>query len=154
MLESSIKNNERSDSNILHIKKRCIIFFSCIGNSSDCFLSIIFSFSLTVFSLFWGFFGLITIGFLLWIWFGTGYLIEDEKIKIKNGPFKWKVKIQDINSISKKKSLLATPALSVERLVLHYGKYGKMLLSPKNEKEFFELLLAKNPQIKLVEKTP
>ncbi len=130
------------------------IFLAVWGTVVIVLLSIIFSFSLTVFSLFWGFIGLISIVFLLWIWFGTGYRIEDEKIQIKNGPFKWRVKIQDINSISKRKSLLATPALSVERLVLQYGKYNEMLLSPKNEKEFVELLLAKNPQIKLVEKTP
>ncbi|MCZ2260829.1 PH domain-containing protein [Sporosarcina sp. G11-34] len=67
-------------------------------------------------------------------------------------PLKWRVKIQDINSISKRRSLLATPSLSINRLVLHYGKYGEMLLSPKDESEFIELLLTKNPQIKLNEK--
>lgn len=140
---------------IFYTSKKDVLYFLAVwGTVVIVLLSIIFSFSLTVFSLFWGFIGLISIVFLLWIWFGTGYRIEDEKIQIKNGPFKWRVKIQDINSISKRKSLLATPALSVERLVLQYGKYNEMLLSPKNEKEFVELLLAKNPQIKLVEKTP
>ena len=115
------------------------------------FFSIILNFSLTLFNLFWVLIGLIAIGFLIWVWFGTGYRIENETIKIKNGPFKWMVNIQDINSISKRKSLLATPSLSVDRLVLHYGKYGEMLLSPKGESEFIELLLTKNPQIKLDE---
>ena len=116
------------------------------------FLSIILNFSLALFNLFWGLIGLVAIGFLVWIWFGTSYRIENETIKIKNGPFKWMVKIQDINSISKRRSLLATPSLSVDRLVLHYDKYGEMLLSPKDESEFIELLLTKNTQIKLSEK--
>ena len=116
------------------------------------FLSIILNFSLALFNLFWGLIGLVAIGFLVWIWFGTSYRIESETIKIKNGPFKWMVKIQDINSISKRRSLLATPSLSVDRLVLHYDKYGEMLLSPKDESEFIELLLTKNTQIKLSEK--
>ena len=88
----------------------------------------------------------------MWIWFGTNYRIKEETIKIKNGPFKWSVKIQDIEKISKRRSLLATPALSVDRLVLHYGKYGEMSISPKAESEFIELLLTKNPLIKISEK--
>ena len=116
------------------------------------FLSIVLNFSLTLFNLLWGLLSLLAIGFLILIWFGTGYRIENETIKIKNGPFKWMVKIQDINSISKRRTLLATPSLSIDWLVLHYGKYGEMLLSPKDESEFIELLLTKNPQIKLNEK--
>ncbi|WP_139343293.1 PH domain-containing protein [Virgibacillus siamensis] len=117
------------------------------------FFSILLSFSLTVPGIIIGIIGLMAIGFMLWIWFGTGYRIENHVIKIKNGPFRSEIAIQDINSIGKTKSLMATPALSVERLTLRYGKYSEMLLSPKNEKEFVELLLAKNPQIKLIEKT-
>ncbi|MDY0395652.1 PH domain-containing protein [Virgibacillus halophilus] len=117
------------------------------------FLVSFFSFSLTAFGVIVGIIGLMAIGFLLWIWFGTGYRIENKVIKIKNGPFRWEIAIQDINSIGKTKSLMATPALSVDRLALRYGKYGEMLLSPKNEKVFIEMLLAKNPQIKLVGKT-
>ena len=133
-------------------KKDIIYFLAVWGTIILVFLSIIFNFSLTVFNLFWGLIGLIAIGLLIWIWFGTGYRIENETIKIQNGPFKWKISIKEINSISKRKSLLATPALSVDRLVLQYGKYGDMLLSPKNECEFIELLLTKNSQIKLDEK--
>lgn len=115
-------------------------------------LSIILNFSFAIFNLIWGLIGLVAIGFLIWIWFGTSYGIENETIIIKNGPFKSMVKIQDINSISKRRTLLATPSLSIDRLVLHYGKYGEMLLSPKDESEFIELLLIKNPQIKLKDK--
>jgi hypothetical protein len=119
------------------------------GTIAILFFSIILNFSLALFNLFWGLIGLVAIGFLVWIWFGTSYRIENETIKIKNGPFKWMVKIQDINSISKRRSLLATSSLSVERFVLHYDKYGEMLLSPKAESEFIELLITKNSQIKL-----
>ncbi len=132
-------------------KKDSLYSLAVWGTIVILFFSIILNFSLTLFNFFWGLIGLIAIGFLIWIWFGTGYRIENETIKIKNGPFKWMVHIQDINSISKRKSLLATPSLSVDRLVLHYGKYGEMLLSPKAESEFIELLLTKNPQIKLDE---
>ncbi len=130
-------------------KKDFIYFLAVWGTIVLIFLSITLDFSVTVFHFLWGVIGLLTIGFLIWIWFGTGYRIENKTINIQNGPFKWKVTIEEINSISKRKSLLATPALSVDRLVLQHGKYNDMLLSPKNECEFIKLLLAKNPHIQL-----
>ncbi|WP_405097096.1 PH domain-containing protein [Oceanobacillus sp. FSL H7-0719] len=130
-------------------KKDSLYSLAIWGTIAILFFSIILNFSLSIFNIIWILIGVITIGFLIWVWFGTGYRIENEVIKIQNGPFKWKVSIQDINSISKRKSILATPALSVERLVLHYGRYGEMQLSPKAKSEFIELLLTKNPQIKL-----
>ncbi|WP_438313148.1 PH domain-containing protein [Sporosarcina sp. FA9] len=92
------------------------------------------------------------VGLLVWMWFGTGYRIGNVTIKIENGPFRSKVTINEIKKISKRRSLLATPALSVGRLVLQCGKYNEILLSPKNENKFIELLLTKNPQIKIDEK--
>ena len=115
-------------------------------------LSMTFSFSSGSSTIFEVLISLLVFGLLMWIWFGTNYRIKEETIKIKNGPFKWTVKIQDIEKISKRRSLLATPALSVDRLVLHYGKYGEMSISPKAESEFIELLLTKNPLIKISEK--
>jgi len=37
----------------------------------------------------------------------------------------------------------------MNRIILRYGTYGEILISPKNEAEFIDLLLTKNPQIKL-----
>lgn len=130
-------------------KKDSLYTIAVWGTTVILFLSIILNFTLTSFNLLWGLIGFTAIGLLMWIWFGTGYRIVNETIIIKNGPFKSIVRVEDINSISKRKSLLATPSLSVDRLVLHYGKYGEMLLSPENETEFIELLLTENPQIKL-----
>jgi hypothetical protein len=133
-------------------KKDILYSLAVWGTAVIVLLFVILDFSLTIFGLFWVFIGLLSIGFLMWIWFGTGYQIENDTIKIQNGPFKYKINIVEINRISKRKSVLATPALSVDRLALHYGKYGEMLISPKNEMEFTEILLTKNPQIKVDEK--
>lgn len=126
-------------------------FYSLIvwGTVIFAFLVIILSFSLNIIAVLSSVLGLLGIVLLFWLWFGTNYRVEKEHIQIKYGPFKKKVTIQDINSISKRKSILATPALSIDRLVLKYGKYDEMLLSPKNEKKFIELLITKNPRIKL-----
>lgn len=89
------------------------------------------------------------VGLLIWLWFGTNYRVENEYIEIKHGPFREKLPIQDINHISKKKSVLTTPALAIDRVLLKYGTYGEIMVSPKNEKEFIDLLLNKNPRITL-----
>jgi hypothetical protein len=95
---------------------------------------------------------LIVIGLLLWIWFGTGYQFENETIKIQSGPFKRKINIQEIRKISKGKSALSSPALALDRLIIHYGRYGQVQISPENEFEFIEVLLKKNPNITLDKK--
>ncbi|WP_228550224.1 PH domain-containing protein [Salinibacillus xinjiangensis] len=92
------------------------------------------------------------IGLLLWIWFGTGYRVERGVIKVRSGPFKSTIKIGEIKKLSKTKSPFSAPALSIDRLEILYGKYNIMNISPKNEYEFVQLLVTKNPRIQLDKK--
>jgi len=127
------------------------VFYSliCWGTIIFASLAIIFNFSLNVLPIFSAILGLLAIGLLIWVWFGTNYIVEDKCIQIKYGPFKEKVSIQDINVIGKRKSILITPALAIDRVLLRYGRYGEILISPKNENEFIDLILTKNPRITL-----
>lgn len=137
---------------ILFTSKKDALYFLVIwGTIIFVFLVIIFNLSLNFLVIFSGIIGLMTIGIIIWIWFDTVYQIDNNTIKIRYGPFKWVVHIQDISSIGKRKKLLATPALAMDRILLRYGKYGEILISPKNENEFIHLLLIKNPQIKVDE---
>lgn len=95
--------------------------------------------------------GLTLISWLIWIWFGTGYRVENNTLKIQGGPLKQTLDIQEIKKITKRKSILAAAALASERLVIHHGNYKYALVSPKQECEFIKLLLSKNPQIQLEE---
>ncbi|MBB6454159.1 hypothetical protein HNQ94_002610 [Salirhabdus euzebyi] len=89
------------------------------------------------------------IGLLLWIWFGTGYMVEEGFIKVQFGPFRSAVRIEEIKKISKIKSPFTAPALSVDRLEILYGKYKVMNISPKNVNEFIRLLVTENPHIQI-----
>ena len=93
--------------------------------------------------------GTLLIGFLLWIWFGTGYSVEDGLINIRFGPFRSKVSIKEIKTISKTRNPFSAPALSTNRLEILYGKYDMLNISPKNENDFIKLLLSENPHIKI-----
>ncbi len=90
--------------------------------------------------------------FLLWIWFGTGYKMEDGKLKIVFGPIRWSISIQDIKKVDKVKNPFAAPALSIDRIELLYGNFSIVNISPKNKKEFVENLLKINPHIELTKK--
>ncbi len=89
------------------------------------------------------------IGLLLWMWFGTGYMVKDDFIKVQFGPFKSTVRIDEIQKLRRTKSPFTAPALSVDRIEILYGKYNVINLSPKNEHEFIQLLLTANPHIQI-----
>ncbi|MBT2599371.1 MULTISPECIES: PH domain-containing protein [unclassified Oceanobacillus] len=58
--------------------------------------------------------------------------------------------IQEINKISKRKSVWTAPALATDRLVIQYGKYNlDILVSPRNECDFIKLLLRKKSHIRI-----
>lgn len=85
---------------------------------------------------------------LIWIWFGTGYIIENDKLFFKFGPIKSHINIKEIKTIRKVKSPFTAPALAINRIRITYGNLTEVVdVSPKQEKEFIEVLLKKNPEI-------
>ncbi|WP_345240622.1 PH domain-containing protein [Pontibacillus salipaludis] len=99
-------------------------------------------------------FGYILTGVLLggitWIWFRTGYFVEDGKLTIRFGPIKRYINSRDIIKISNERSLITAPALSVDRLSILYGDYKVISISPKNKEEFIHLLTSENTEIKYI----
>lgn len=91
----------------------------------------------------------LTISLLLWLWFGTSYKIEEELLKIKSGPFRSTVNIGDIKRVNATKTLLAGPALSVDRIEILHRNYDTAIVSPKARTEFVRTLLTKNECIEI-----
>lgn len=96
---------------------------------------------------------LITIGFLLWSWLGTDYKIEGGLIKIRCGPFKSTVKIEEIEKVSATNIPLSAPALSFDRIEILHGKYNTTIGSPKDKSGFIRVLVTENPAIQTDKKT-
>lgn len=94
-------------------------------------------------------FGFIIISWLIWIWFSTGYLVENNTLKIQAGPLKQTVDIQEIKKITKEKSILTAAALTIDRIVIQYGNYKYARVSSKEEYAFIKLLLSKNSRIQI-----
>ncbi len=89
---------------------------------------------------------------LLWLWFRTGYLIDGEQLKIKFGPFKKTISIHSIRKLTKTKSLLSSPALSMNRIEIMYNNYDIVYISPEYENEFIHFLQEVNPNMEIDDK--
>ncbi|RDU36077.1 hypothetical protein DRW41_15955 [Neobacillus piezotolerans] len=90
-------------------------------------------------------------GFLLWLWFSTGYTVEGGMLIVRSGPFKRKIPIKEIEKVKQSNSLLASYALSIRRLELRFSKYGLVYVSPKDEEGFIKSLKEVNPSIRINE---
>jgi hypothetical protein len=89
--------------------------------------------------------------FVGWIWFGTGYEILDDELRIRCGPFRQRIPLQEIKEIRKTRSPLSAPACSLDRMEIRYGKSKREMISPADKEGFIRLLVGKSPQINLDE---
>ena len=72
----------------------------------------------------------------LWMLLGTVYRLEAEQIVARSGPFRWRVAYRDIRSITRRRELMAGPALSMDRLVIDYGPMRWLIISPRDPEAF------------------
>ncbi len=94
--------------------------------------------------------GLLTLFFalILHMFFKTRYIIDDNKLKIKCGLIPYKpIDIATIKEIARTKSIISSPAPSFDRIVIKYGKYDEIIISPKDKQNFVKDLLRINPKI-------
>lgn len=87
--------------------------------------------------------------FVGWIWFGTGYTVTETELKIKSGPLRYRIPIKSITKIRKTRNPLSSPALSLDRLEVKYGKYGRAIISPIDKKGFTNTIQEKNPEVEI-----
>ncbi|WP_442598688.1 PH domain-containing protein [Neobacillus sp. D3-1R] len=84
--------------------------------------------------------------FIIWIWLTTNYVLDDQNLVIRYGPFKKTIPLHSIKSVKKTMNPLSSPALSLKRLEISYGQYGMALISPKDREEFMKILAEKCPR--------
>jgi len=90
---------------------------------------------------------LILAAILLWFWFRTGYLVEEDRIKIYYGPIRQTVWISEIELIIISKMPLNSPALSFKRIQISCGKFDIVAISPQDRDKFIAALLDRRPDI-------
>lgn len=78
---------------------------------------------------------------LLWCWFGTSYVIYEEELLIKNGPFRKRIHINEIKFIEKNSNpLLSGAALTFKNYAIQYKPYKTAIIAPEEIESFVEVL--------------
>lgn len=89
--------------------------------------------------------------FFLYISFDTKYILDGKVLHIKSGFFyNKKIDILTIVKIEETRSILSSPAPSLDRLEIVYNKYDSILISPKEKAVFIAELLKIKPKIKVI----
>lgn len=103
--------------------------FVPLYNEANLFVSLIF------FIIFGGF-GLV----IFWFWFSTHYVLTEDTLIIKYGPFKKEISLSAIKKIEKTYQPVASIALARERYIVQYNVSDMMIISPERIDEFLNLL--------------
>jgi len=78
----------------------------------------------------------IGVGLPLWLLLSTRYTLEPRRLVVQSGPFKWHIAVADITSITPSSNPLSSPALSLDRLRIDYGRSSSLMISPHNKNQF------------------
>lgn len=70
----------------------------------------------------------------------THYTVSDGRIRIVSGPFFWTIPVAEIDEVSDSRSLLSSPALSLDRMRIRYRGNRYILVSPKDKNGFLEAI--------------
>ncbi|WP_052158386.1 PH domain-containing protein [Lacinutrix jangbogonensis] len=84
------------------------------------------------------------------MFFGTEYEITQSELKYKSGPFHGKIELEQIREIIKGKTMWSgmKPATAKNGLIIKYGKYDEIYISPITNDTFVRKILELNNDIK------
>jgi len=71
-----------------------------------------------------------------WLFWATRYVVDNNKLVIHTGLGKISIPLESIKSVEPSRSLLASPALSLDRLEIAYEQDQRILVSPKDKSGF------------------
>ncbi len=77
---------------------------------------------------------------MVWLLLGTHYTVDRGIIRIVSGPFRWKVPVDEITSVRPTRNPLSSPALSLDRLSIRYGKRRRIMISPADKAGFLKAI--------------
>ncbi len=88
-------------------------------------------------------------GLIIYLNFSIEYVISaDGYLNIRVGFLSsTSIDIREIKSVAKTRSWLSSPAPSLDRIMIKYGRSGSLIISPKNKAEFARDLKKINPEI-------
>lgn len=84
------------------------------------------------------------------LFFSISYEVTDKALTVTSFFFiKKSVPIKDITRIVESSNPISSPAASLDRLEIYYGKYGSTVISPKDKMKFIAHLKRISPSIQV-----
>jgi membrane protein YdbS with pleckstrin-like domain len=77
---------------------------------------------------------------IAWIYATTRYTISANNLLVRAGPFSWVIPIGEITRIEPTRNPASSPALSLDRLMIHYGFGDELMVSPADKQGFMMAL--------------
>jgi hypothetical protein len=90
---------------------------------------------------------LLSVGLPLWLLRATRYTFDDANLGVRCGPFAWRVPLGDIRAVTPTRNPLSSPALSLDRLRIDYGRRKSIMISPEDKEGFLTELRKRVPAV-------
>ena len=101
----------------------------------------------------WGFALLMLLAtvFCMQLFLSTYYTIDGDKLIVRSGVlYRKRIAIASIRKVKETRSLISSPAPSLDRLEVFYNKFDSIIISPKDKPGLIADLLRLNPGIEVV----
>jgi len=86
--------------------------------------------------------------FIAYLMYSIRYIINNDVLEIRTGILgTTKIPISGIKSVERTNNPLSSPAMSLKRIEIMYGKYDSVLISPQDRDAFINDLLEINPDV-------
>lgn len=91
---------------------------------------------------------LLVVAFFIYLIRTTYYRFHDRRLLVYCGPWQMQIPVDSITQVEATHNPLSSPALSLDRLRVCYGKYDSVMISPADRAGFLTTLLHLNPAIR------
>ncbi|MFS0786686.1 PH domain-containing protein [Shouchella sp. 1P09AA] len=87
--------------------------------------------------------------YTIWTWFGTSYILTEEKLIVKQGPIRKAIELHDIEVIEKSSQpLVNNTTLSAENFIVHYRPNKTVRIAPEHIDVFINEIQNYNSRIR------
>lgn len=83
------------------------------------------------------------IGPCIWVLTSTYYLFDGAELRVRCGPLRWQIPLDQIHNVEPTRNPMSSAALSLDRLRIDYGRGKFVLVSPADKAGFLRELNAR-----------
>jgi len=90
---------------------------------------------------------LLSVGLPVWLLRATRYTFDAENLHVRCGPFTWRIPLREVRSVTPTRNPLSSPALSLDRLRIDFGRMKSIMISPEDKEGFLRELRKRVPAV-------